>query len=82
MHIDIQERMFYNWIVTKGFLSDIGGILVENCNEEKESYRQQIIQMVKKVERCDILVYIYKAVLGVIDEEKEIVQNKYSKRGV
>lgn len=82
MHIDIQERTFYNWIAAKGFLSDIGGILVESCNEEKENYRQQIIQMVKNVERYDILVYIYKAVLGVIDEKKEIVQNKYSKRGV
>jgi len=55
---------------------------VENCNEKKENYRQQIIQMVKNVERYDILVYIYKAVLGVVDEKKEIVQNKYSKRGV
>ena len=55
---------------------------MESCNEEKENYRQQIIQMVKNVERCDILIYIYKAVLGVVDEEKEIVQNKYSKRGV
>lgn len=82
MHIDIQECMFCNWIVAKEFLSDIGGILVESCNEEKENYRQRIIQMVKNVERCDILVYIYKAVLGVVDEEKEIVQNKYSKRGV
>ena len=82
MHIDIQERMFYNWIVAKEFLSDIGGILVESCNEEKENYRQQIIQMVKSVERCDILIYIYKAVLGVVDEEKEITQNKYNKRGV
>lgn len=82
MHIDIQERTFCNWIAAKGFLSDVGGILVESCNEEKENYRQQIIQMVKNVERCDILVYIYKAVLGVVDEEKEIVQNKYSKRGV
>ena len=82
MHIDIRERTFCNWIAAKGFLSDIGGILVESCNEEKENYRQQIIQMVKNVERYDILVYIYKAVLGVIDEKKEIVQNKYSKRGV
>lgn len=82
MHIDIQERTFCNWIDAKGFLSDVGGILVESCNEEKENYRQQIIQMVKNVERYDILVYIYKAVLGVVDEKKENVQNKYSNRGV
>lgn len=71
MHIDIQERMFYNWIVAKEFLSDIGGILVESCNEEKENYRQQIIQMVKNVERCDILIYIYKLVSDIVGDDNE-----------
>ena len=71
MHIDIQERMFYNWVVAKEFLSDIGGILVESCNEEKENYRQQIIQMVKNVERCDILIYIYKLVSDIVGDDNE-----------
>ena len=51
MHIDIQERTFCNWIAAKGFLSDIGGILVESCNEEKELYRDLIIELIKKNKR-------------------------------
>ena len=71
MHIDIQECMFCNWIVAKEFLSDIGGILVESCNEEKENYRKRIIQMVKNVERCDILIYIYKLVSDIVGDDNE-----------
>lgn len=44
---------------------------MENCNEEKENYRQQIIQMVKNVERCDILIYIYKLVSDIVGDDNE-----------
>ena len=50
-------------------------------DDEKEEYREKIIEMVKEIENCDILIYIYKATLGVVDEEKETEQNKYRKRG-
>ena len=59
MHIDIQERMFCNWIAAKGFLSDIGGILVESCNEEKELYRDLIIELVKKIKDINSLKAIF-----------------------
>lgn len=36
---------------------------------EKDFYREQIIKMVEGINRCDILVYIYKAIEGVIDED-------------
>ena len=44
---------------------------MENCNEEKENYRQQIIQMVKNVERCDILISIYKLVSDIVGDDNE-----------
>lgn len=59
MHIDIQERTFCNWIAAKGFLSDIGGILVESCNEEKELYRDLIIELVKKIKDINSLKAIF-----------------------
>lgn len=37
---------------------------------EKEYYREQIIKMVKNVQRCDILIYIFKIVDDVIKEDK------------
>lgn len=36
---------------------------------EKEFYKDQIIEMVQKIHRCDILIYIYKAVCGIIKED-------------
>lgn len=59
MHIDIQERTFYNWIAAKGFLSDIGGILVESCNEEKELYRDLIIELIKKIKDINSIKAIF-----------------------
>ena len=59
MHIDIQERAFCNWIVAKGFLSDIGGILVESCNEEKELYRDLIIELIKKIKDINSIKAIF-----------------------
>ena len=48
--------MFYNSIKllygTCGFL--IGGFLVN----EKEEYRKQIIEMIEKIERLDVLSYL------------------------
>lgn len=38
---------------------------------EKEYYKSQITEMVQNINRCDILVYIYKAICGVIDEDCE-----------
>lgn len=38
---------------------------------EKEEYRKMIIEMVKNVRSCDILVYIYKLTLDIIKEDKE-----------
>ena len=48
-------------------------------NNKKEYYREQIVEMVQKIENCDILIYIYKAVLGVVDEKKEKEQNMYER---
>lgn len=59
MHIDIQERTFCNWIAAKGFLSDIGGILVESCNEEKELYRDLIIELIKKIKDINSIKAIF-----------------------
>lgn len=36
---------------------------------EKEVYRERIIEMVKKMEKCDILVYIYKLTKDIIQED-------------
>lgn len=37
--------------------------------ETKEFYREQIVEMVQNINRCDILIYIYKAVCGIIKED-------------
>lgn len=34
-----------------------------------EFYKEQIIEMVKKINRCDILVYIYKLVVDIVKED-------------
>lgn len=37
--------------------------------EEKEEYREKIIEMVKNVNRKDILIYIFKIVEDIIKED-------------
>lgn len=37
--------------------------------KEKEYYREQIIQMVQKIHRCDILIYIYTLVSKIMERE-------------
>lgn len=56
-YLDIIEHMFYNAVIatrTCG-LDELEGLLVE----EKEEYRKKIIEMVNKIERKDILEYLY-----------------------
>lgn len=36
---------------------------------EKEAYREKIIEMVQKIHRCDILIYIYKLVVDIVKED-------------
>lgn len=36
---------------------------------EKEFYRTKIIEMVQKINRCDILIYIYKLVVDIVKED-------------
>lgn len=36
---------------------------------EKEFYRKQIIEMVQKIKRYDILIYIYKLVVDIVKED-------------
>lgn len=65
--------MFYNSIKllygTCGFL--IGGFFVN----EKEVYRQRIIEMVKKTENNDMLRFVY----IVVSELKGIVEDEQNK---
>ena len=44
---------------------------MKNCNKKREIYCQQIIQMVKNIERCDILIYIYKLVVDIVGDDNE-----------
>lgn len=37
--------------------------------KEKEYYREQIIEMLQEINRCDILIYIYKLVVDIIRED-------------
>jgi hypothetical protein len=46
-------------------LDELEGLLVE----EKEEYRKKIIEMVKNVNRKDILIYIFKIVEDIIKED-------------
>ena len=65
--------MFYNYIKllygTCGFL--LGGFLVN----EKEVYRERIIEMVKKTENNDMLRFVY----IVVSELKGIVEDEQNK---
>lgn len=36
---------------------------------EKEFYREQVIEMVQKINRCDILNYIYIIISEILEEE-------------
>ena len=67
-YLDIIEHMFYNMPIatqeTCG-LDGLEGLLVE----EKEEYRKKIIEMVKNVNRKDILIYIFKIVEDIIKED-------------
>ena len=49
----------------------IGGVLLstKTVEKQKEDYRQKIIEMVKKIEKCDILIYIYKLVFDIVKED-------------
>lgn len=44
--------------------------------DEKEYYREQIIEMVKNVKRTDILVYIYKMTKYIVAEDYADEQDK------
>lgn len=36
----------------------------------QEWYREQIVEMVQNINRCDILIYIYKLVIDIIKEDE------------
>lgn len=38
--------------------------------EEKEFYREQIVEMVQKIKSTDILLYLYKITEDIISEDK------------
>lgn len=38
--------------------------------DEKEEYREKIIEMVKNVNRKDILIYIFKITEDIVQEDK------------
>ena len=64
-YLDIIEHTFYNMPIatqrTCG-LDELEGLLVD----EKEEYRKKIIEMVNKIERKDILEYLYTFIKGKI----------------
>ena len=64
-YLDIIEHPFYNMPIatqrTCG-LDELEGLLVD----EKEEYRKKIIEMVNKIERKDILEYLYTFIKGKI----------------
>lgn len=35
----------------------------------EDDYRKEIIEMVKKINGCDILIYIYKLVVDIVKED-------------
>lgn len=63
-YLDIIEHMFYNAIIATRTceLDELEGLLVD----EKEEYRKKIIEMVNKIERKDILEYLYTFIKGKI----------------
>lgn len=64
-YLDIIEHTFYDMPIatqrTCG-LDELEGLLVD----EKEEYRKKIIEMVNKIERKDILEYLYTFIKGKI----------------
>lgn len=38
---------------------------------DKEFYREQIIEMVQKIKRFDILIYVYKLVDDIVNDNNE-----------
>lgn len=66
-YLDIIEHMFYNAVIATRTceLDELEGLLVD----EKEEYRKKIIEMVKNVNRKDILIYIFKIVEDIIKED-------------
>lgn len=63
--LDINEQMFYNYFIAIKLCGFSGGVLVD----EKEEYRNKIIEMVKSVNRKDILIYIFKITEDIIRED-------------
>ena len=69
--IDFIERVFCNLgIDTWLRIFSIGGVLVN----EKEVYRERIIEMVKKTENNDMLRFVY----IVVSELKGIVEDEHT----
>lgn len=48
------------------FDSGSGGFM-----REKEYYRKEIIEMVQNINRCDILIYVYKLICDIIKEDND-----------
>lgn len=63
--LDISEQMFYNYFIAIKLCGFSGGVLVD----EKEEYRNKIVEMVKSVNRKDILIYIFKITEDIIRED-------------
>ena len=63
--LDINEQMFYNYIIAIRLCGFSGGVFVD----EKEEYRNKIIEMVKSVKRQDILIYIFEITEDIIQED-------------
>nr|DAH99145.1 MAG TPA: hypothetical protein [Caudoviricetes sp.] len=63
--LDISEQMFYNYFIAIKLCGFSGGVFVD----EKEEYRNKIVEMVKSVNRKDILIYIFKITEDIIRED-------------
>ena len=63
--LDINEQMFYNYIIAIRLCGFSGGVFVD----EKEEYRNKIVEMIKSVNRKDILIYIFKITEDIIRED-------------
>lgn len=63
--LDINEQMFYNYIIAIRLCGFSGGVFVD----EKEEYRNKIVEMVKSVNRKEILIYIFKITEDIIRED-------------
>ena len=63
--LDINEQMFYNYIIAIRLCGFSGGVFVD----EKEEYRNKIVEMIKSVNLKDILIYIFKITEDIIRED-------------